>query len=101
MEKKTKLTISGTTKKSFKNIEIAKAQGKNSVVIEKQSSKFQNRGGSSKPGGFKSKSTSTFNKRTPFKPSLDSKIQTNTSAFEKRKLNIVFLLRYLDQCSQL
>ena len=37
MEKKTKLTISGTAKKSFKNIELAKTQGKNSVVIEKQS----------------------------------------------------------------
>ena len=36
MEKKTKLTISGTAKKSFKNIEIAKTQGKNSVVIEKK-----------------------------------------------------------------
>ena len=33
--KKTKLTISGTAKKSIKNIEIAKTQGKNSVVIEK------------------------------------------------------------------
>ena len=40
MEKKTKLTISGTAKKSFKNIELAKTQGKNSVVIEKQPSKF-------------------------------------------------------------
>ena len=46
MEKKTKLTISGTAKKSFKNIEIAKTQGKNSVVIEKQPSKFPSRGGS-------------------------------------------------------
>ena len=36
MEKKTKLTISGSAKKSIKNIEIAKSQGKNSVVIEKQ-----------------------------------------------------------------
>jgi translation initiation factor IF-2 len=34
MEKKTKLTISGSAKKSIKNIEIAKTQGKNSVVIE-------------------------------------------------------------------
>ena len=49
MEKKTKLTISGTAKKSFKNIEIAKTQGKNSVVIEKQPSKFPSRGGSSRP----------------------------------------------------
>jgi translation initiation factor IF-2 len=50
MEKKTKLTISGTAKKSFKNIEIAKTQGKNSVVIEKQTNKFPSRGGASKPG---------------------------------------------------
>ena len=40
MEKKTKLTISGSAKKSIKNIEIAKSQGKNSVVIGKQSEKF-------------------------------------------------------------
>ena len=33
--KKTKLTISATAKKSIRNIEIAKTQGKNSVVIEK------------------------------------------------------------------
>ena len=32
--KKTKLTISGTAKKSLKNIEIAKTQGKKSVLIE-------------------------------------------------------------------
>ena len=48
MEKKTKLTISGTAKKSIKNIEIAKTQGKNSVVIEKQTGKFSSRGGSFK-----------------------------------------------------
>ena len=46
MEKKTKLTISGSAKKSIKNIEIAKSQGKNSVVIEKQTGKFSSRGGS-------------------------------------------------------
>jgi hypothetical protein len=34
MEKKTKLTISGSAKKSIKNIEIAKTQSKNAVVIE-------------------------------------------------------------------
>ena len=49
MEKKTKLTISGTAKKSFNNIEIAKTQGKKTVVIEKQTSKFPSRGGSSRP----------------------------------------------------
>ena len=39
MEKKTKLTISGSTKKSIENIEIAKTQSKNSVVIQKKTSK--------------------------------------------------------------
>ena len=57
MEKKTKLTISGSAKKSIKNIEIAKSQGKNSVVIEKQTRKFPGRGGSfrsstNKPRGY-------------------------------------------------
>ena len=33
--KKTKLTISGTAKKSIKNIEIARTQGKKSVLIDK------------------------------------------------------------------
>ena len=46
MEKKIKLTISGSAKKSIKNIEIAKSQGKNSVVIEKQTGKLSGRGGS-------------------------------------------------------
>ena len=86
MEKKTKLTISGTAKKSFKNIEIAKTQGKNSVVIEKQPSKFPSRGGSSRPGGFKPKTTSTFNRGTPVKPSFAPKSPPITNDFERRKL---------------
>jgi translation initiation factor IF-2 len=86
MEKKTKLTISGTAKKSFKNIEIAKTQGKNSVVIEKQPSKFPSRGGSSRPGGFKPKTTSTFNRGTTVKPSFAPKSPPITNDFERRKL---------------
>ncbi|MDB3942890.1 translation initiation factor IF-2 [Candidatus Pelagibacter sp.] len=86
MEKKTKLTISGTAKKSFKNIEIAKTQGKNSVVIEKQPSKFPSRGGSSRPVGFKPKTTSTFNRGTPVKPSFAPKSPPITNDFERRKL---------------
>ena len=86
MEKKTKLTISGTAKKSFKNIEIAKTQGKNSVVIEKQTSKFPSRGGSSRPGGFKPKTTSTFNRGAPVKPSFKPKSPPITNDFERRKL---------------
>jgi translation initiation factor IF-2 len=86
MEKKTKLTISGTAKKSFKNIELARTQGKNSVVIEKQSSKFPSRGGSSRPGGFKPKTTSTFNRGAPAKPSFAPKSPPITNDFERRKL---------------
>ena len=86
MEKKTKLTISGTAKKSFKNIEIAKTQGKNSVVIEKQLNKFPSRGGSSKPGGFKPKTTSTFNRGVSVKPSFAPKSPPITNDFERRKL---------------
>ncbi|MDA8608587.1 translation initiation factor IF-2 [Candidatus Pelagibacter bacterium] len=86
MEKKTKLTISGTAKKSFKNIELAKTQGKNSVVIEKQPSKFPSRGGSSRPGGFKPKTTSTFNRGATVKPSFAPKLPPITNDFERRKL---------------
>jgi translation initiation factor IF-2 len=86
MEKKTKLTISGTAKKSFKNIELAKTQGKNSVVIEKQPNKFPSRGGSSRPGGFKPKTTSTFNRGAPIKPSFALKSPPITNDFERRKL---------------
>ena len=42
--KKTKLTLSGIAKKSIENIELAKTQSKNSVVIEKKPSKFAPRG---------------------------------------------------------
>ena len=62
MEKKTKLTITGSAKKSNKNIEIAKTQGKNSVVIEKQTGKFSSRGGSFRSSANKPKTNSTFNR---------------------------------------
>ena len=71
--KKTKLTISGTAKKSIKNIEIAKTQVKNSRVIEKQGSKFTNRAGSFRPGVGKPKSTPSFNRGAPLKPSFEPK----------------------------
>ena len=86
MEKKTKLTISGSAKKSIKNIEIAKSQGKNSVVIEKQTGKFSSRGGSFRSSSNKQKSSSTFNRGAPFKPSFNPKTPPITNDFEKRKL---------------
>ena len=62
MEKKTKLTISGSAKKSIKNIEIAKNQRTNSVVIGKQSSKFSSKSGSFRTSFSKPKTSNTNNK---------------------------------------
>ena len=86
MEKKTKLTISGIAKKSIQNIEIAKTQGKNSVVIEKKPNNFPSRGGPSRSGNFKPKTTSELNRGTFLKPSFVTKSPPNTSDFERRKL---------------
>ncbi len=86
MEKKTKLTISGSAKKSIKNIEIAKTQSKNAVVIEKQTGKFPNRGGSFRPNSGKLKPTSSFSRGTGIKPSFATKSLPITNDFERRKL---------------
>ena len=86
MEKKTKLTISGSAKKSIKNIEIAKTQSKNAVVIEKQTGKFPNRGGSFRPNPGKPKPTSSFSRGTGIKPSFATKSPPITNDFERRKL---------------
>ncbi|MDA8671244.1 translation initiation factor IF-2 [Candidatus Pelagibacter bacterium] len=86
MEKKTKLTISGTAKKTFNNIEIVKTQGKKTVVIEKQTSKFPNKAGSSRPSTFKPKTTSSFNRGASAKPSFASKSPPVSNDFERRKL---------------
>ena len=53
--KKTKLTLSGIAKKSIENIELAKTQSKNSVVIEKKPKKFTPRGNFSRPASVRSK----------------------------------------------
>jgi len=86
MEKKTKLTISGTAKKSINNIEIAKTQGKKTVVIEKQTNKFPNKTGFSRPSTFKPKTTSSFNRGASVKPSFASKPPPVANDFERRKL---------------
>ena len=86
MEKKTKLTISGVATKSIKNIEIAKTQGKNSRIIEKQPSKFPSRSGSFKTGSSKTKNTSTFNRSTSVKSTFANKSPPITNDFERRKL---------------
>ena len=86
MEKKTKLTITGTAKKSIKNIEVAKTQGKNSVVIEKQINKFSNKSGSFKSSSTRPKASPTFNRGAPLKPKFPPKQSPITNDFERRKL---------------
>ena len=86
--KKTKLTISGTAKKSIKNIEIAKTQGKNSVVIGQQKNNYVKKGSSFRPSGNKtrSKQTSPFSRGAPLKSSFGVKSPLITNDFERRKL---------------
>ena len=86
--KKTKLTISGTAKKSIKSIEIAKTQGKNSVVIQKPKNNFIKKGGSfrSSSNSTRPKSASSFNRGAPLKPTFGAKTPPITNDFEKRKL---------------
>ena len=86
MEKKTKLTISGSAKKTIKNIEISKTQSKNTVVIEKQTEKFPSKGGSLRPNPGKPKPTSFFSRTTGIKPPFVTKSPPITNDFEKRKL---------------
>ncbi|MBD1163929.1 translation initiation factor IF-2 [Pelagibacterales bacterium SAG-MED11] len=86
MEKKTKLKISGIAKKSIQNIEKAKTQSKNSVIIEKQLSKSSNKSGSFKSSFNKPKSSSLSNKGAFIKSNFSSKAPQVASDFERRKL---------------
>ena len=68
--KKLKLTISGKPKKTLKNFETSKSQGKHSVVIDKTQNKFAKKGSSFRPN----------------KTKFSTKLNVNTNDFEKRKL---------------
>ena len=83
-KKKTKLTVSGNPKKSFKNFDVAKNQAKKTVIIERQINKTVNKSNLSKYSV--SKSSPNFKRGINFKPNLSPKISTATSDFEKRKL---------------
>jgi len=84
MVKKTKLTISGIAKKSIENIELAKTQSKNSVVIEKKNNKF-----SSKSSFNRGSGTQRLKSKPPFPTkNLTAKksFPSISNDFEKRKL---------------
>ena len=83
--KKTKLTISGSSKKSYKNLDSSKTQGKKTVIIEKRSAKPGIKNSFSKPGSskpFLSKNKYGGN----LKPNFSLKTPQLSSDFEKRKL---------------
>ena len=86
--KKTKLTISGNVKKSIKNIDITKTQGKNSVVIGKSKNNFVKKGNFSKGSGSASKikSSSSFGRGILNKSAFYPKTPNFSNDFEKRKL---------------
>ena len=72
--KKTKLTISGNPKKSHKDLDISKNQGKKTVVIEKQSYRPGSKGNFNK--SFGSKTFSNFKRGATLKPNLPPKISS-------------------------
>ena len=89
--KKTKLTISGSPKKSFKDFNPQKSQGKKTVVIDRDKSKFINKGNksksfTSKPSSNTSKPSSSFKKGLNLKSNFSTKLTPAIGDFERRKL---------------
>ncbi len=83
--KKTKLTISGNPKKkSFKNFDSNKSQGKKTVIIDRQKSGYTNKGTFNKQSP--SKSFSNFRKDKNFKSNFAIKLPPAATDFERRKL---------------
>ena len=84
-KKKLKLSISGSTNKTFSSIEQAKSQSKNTVVIEKKPKRFLGKSQSSRialtSDKLKSRSSSIQRKPVYSKP-----LPNISSDFEKRKL---------------
>ncbi len=82
-KKKLKLSIKGSSQKTFSSIEQAKSKSKNTVVIEKKNSKFQGK------SQFSRTNNSSFvpNRNISSKPNNISRhVSPPTSDFEKRKL---------------
>ncbi len=84
-KKKLKLSISGTSKKTFSSIEEAKSKSKNTVVIEKKNSKFQGKSLSSRPS--QNNNNTSINKNISSKTfNYNRSVPSPASDFEKRKL---------------
>ena len=83
--KKTKLTISGSPKKTLKNFETTKLQVKKTAKTNNQINKTVNKNSFNKSSGFKSQSINN-KKNIQFKSNFSSKSSSIISDFEKRKL---------------
>ncbi len=82
-KKKLKLSITGSSQKTFSSIEQAKSKSKNTVVIEKKGSKFQGKSQFARQNNDKPR----LNKNTSSKPSTFARPTSPLSSdFEKRKL---------------
>ena len=82
-KKKLKLSISGSSKKTFSSIEEAKSKSKNTVVIEKKNSKFVGKSQFSRQSNNNFKTSNNISS----KPNNFSRPSTQPSSdFEKRKL---------------
>ena len=83
-KKKLKLSISGKSKKTIDNIELARSQGKNSVIIQKNNTKFGTKPSFNK-GNFNINSFNISKPNTSFKENTFTK-PSFANDFEKRKL---------------
>ena len=82
-KKKLKLSVSGSSKKTFNSIEQAKSKSKNTVVIEKKNLKFSGKSQFAK----QNKDNFTLNKPISSKPNNFIRPSNPPSSdFEKRKL---------------
>ncbi len=84
--KKTKLTISGSPKKTFKSFDAPKSHGKKTVVIEKQLKKTSHKGAFSKTTGTKSFSSNLKKPSSGLKQNITLKTPSFSTDFERRKL---------------
>ncbi len=84
-KKKLKLSISGSSKKTINSIERAKTKSKNTVVIEKKTSRFSGKPQFSRQNtnNDRFKSSSSFQTK---KNNFSKPLPAPTSDFEKRKL---------------
>ena len=82
-KKKLKLSISGSSKKTFSSIEEAKSKSKNTVVIEKKNSKFSGKSQFSRQSNnnFRTNNNNSSKLNNFSRPSPQP-----SSDFEKRKL---------------